>query len=145
MCLHDSNMGQIHTWRFLCLRLRACVRAARSLWRGVVGVGGAAAAQSEQNTQERTGSSVEALLAESVAGQISWRAVCRGCGTLQQRAWGGWATARLLSTPQFQSIYVVFPPIISLLLPLLSFSVQRRDQTRNYFPPESNRIVIWSA
>lgn len=26
--LHDSNMGQVHTWRFLRVCLRACCRAA---------------------------------------------------------------------------------------------------------------------
>lgn len=100
--------------------------------------------QIEWNTQGRTGSSVEALLAESVAGQISWRAVCRGCGTLQQRAWGGQATARLLSTPQFESIYVFFPPLISLslapffsLLPsLLSVAETKRGAT--FFPNQTD-------
>lgn len=51
-------------------------------------------------------SSVEAQLAESVAGQISWQSVLRGCGSSQQRARGRQATAQLLSTPQFESIYV---------------------------------------
>lgn len=54
-------------------------------------------------------SSVEAQLAESVAGQISWQSVWRGCGTSQQRALGRQATAQLLSTPQFNSICIYAP------------------------------------
>lgn len=102
--LGESNVGQVHTWRFLCV----CLRAVGLLRGGAEGDGGGGGCspQSERNTRGRTGSTVEALLAQSVAGQISWRAVCRGCGTLQQRVWGGQATARLLSTPQFESIYV---------------------------------------
>lgn len=102
-CLRESNVGQVHAWRFLGARLRAVglLRGGGGGWGGE-----GCSPQSERNTRGRTGSTVEALLAQSVAGQISWRAVCRGCGTLQQRAWGGQATARLLSTPQFESIYV---------------------------------------
>lgn len=60
----------------------------------------------------RTGSgSVVAQLAESVAGQISWRTVQRGCGTSQQRALGRQATAQAFLTtpppsPQFDKIYI---------------------------------------
>lgn len=93
----------------LLMRVFACCRVGVEGVEKVVGGregGGCCSPQSERNTRGRTGSTVEALLAQSVAGQISWRAVCRGCGTLQQRARGGQATARLLSTPQYESIYV---------------------------------------
>lgn len=127
-----ASMTQIwvrftHGASYTCV---ACVLPGRCARACVGGVKG---------TEERTGSSVEALLAESVAGQISWRAVCRGCGTLQQRAWGGQATARLLSTPQFPSIYVFFPHNLSLSPRSLSFCSSQRPNGATFLPNQTDR------
>lgn len=106
---------------------------------GVEGVEKGVGRRLQPDTQGRTGSSVEALLAQSVAGQISWRAVCRGCGTLQQRAWGGQATARLLSTPQFESIYVFLPPHLSLSLLSLTLSIAETKRGATFLPNQTDR------
>lgn len=121
----------------LLTRVFACVLPGRC---GLVRGRGGTAAQSGRNAQERTGSSVEALLAESVAGQISWRAVCGGVAHYNK---GLRAHRRLRGSyqpPNFSRSTSFSPHNLSLSLSLffLSFSVHRRDQTRSYFPPEPN-------
>lgn len=104
-------------------------------------------------------SSVEAQLAESVAGQISWQSVWRGCGTSQQRALGRQATAQLLSTPQFNSIciYAPSPPpppphILQKYAPLGRSHLKKKKKSRcwcvllvNTFQTFFTHGLFWDA
>lgn len=122
----------------LLTRVFACVLPGRC---GLVRGRGGTAAQSGRNAQERTGSSVEALLAESVAGQISWRAVCGGVAHYNK---GLRAHRRLRGSyqpPNF-SRSTSFPPHnLSLSLSYLSLSLSIAETKRGatFLPSQTDR------
>lgn len=110
-----------------------CLRAVRLLW-----VGGRWAAA--YRVKGRTGFSVEAQLAESVAGQISWRSYClAGVWHITTKGFGQTEDCTAL----------INPPVWDDLQ--LCFSVARpvecKEQIRRYFPSgkKIKGILIWST